>query len=121
VKTYDNLYQHVAAFENLHLAYRRSAKGKRGQPNVAAFEFDLEANLLQLQAELRDKSYRPGPYYSFRIYDPKPRLISAAPFRDRVVHHAPRFGSAPSPTRRPGSGRSGCGSWLGILSCNRCN
>jgi retron-type reverse transcriptase len=88
VKTYDNLYQYVAAFENLYLAYRKAAKGKRGQPNVAAFEFDLEANLFQLQVELCDKSYRPGSYHSFRIYDPKPRLISAAPFRDRVVHHA---------------------------------
>jgi RNA-directed DNA polymerase len=88
VKTVDNLYQDIVAFENLYLAYRKAAKGKRGQPNVAAFEFDLEANLFQLQSELRDKRYRPGPYHSFRIYDPKPRLISAAPFRDRVVHHA---------------------------------
>ena len=27
-------------------------------------------------------------YHTFQIYDPKPRLISAAPFGDRVVHHA---------------------------------
>jgi len=32
--------------------------------------------------------YRPGPYRAFRISEPKARLISAAPFRDRVVHHA---------------------------------
>ncbi|MCL4299466.1 MAG: reverse transcriptase/maturase family protein [Anaerolineae bacterium] len=34
------------------------------------------------------QSYRPGPYASFYIHEPKRRLISAAPFRDRVVHHA---------------------------------
>ncbi len=35
-----------------------------------------------------DGSYKPGAYRSFYIRDPKRRLISAAPFRDRVVHHA---------------------------------
>ena len=55
---------------------------------MAAFEFDMEHNLLQLQRELRVQTYRPGPYYDFTIREPKRRLVSAAPFRDRVVHHA---------------------------------
>ena len=37
--------------------------------------------------ELLEHRYRPGPYASFTIHEPKRRLISAAPFRDRVVHH----------------------------------
>jgi retron-type reverse transcriptase len=88
MKRYGDLYPQLVSFENLYSAYRKAAKGKRGQPNVAEFEFDLEANLLQLQEELRDQTYAPGAYYSFLIFDPKRRLISAAPFRDRVVHHA---------------------------------
>ena len=43
---------------------------------------------MRLQRELRDGSYTPGPYREFQVLDPKPRVISAAPFRDRVVHHA---------------------------------
>jgi RNA-directed DNA polymerase len=70
------------------LAFRRASKGKRGQPNVAAFEHRLEDHLLDLQAESQAQTYRPGPYHSFYIHEPKRRLISAAPFRDRVVHHA---------------------------------
>ena len=88
LKTYKHLYPTITSFENLCLAFQGAARGKRGQPNVAAFEFDLEANLLQLQEELEAKTYQPGPYDSFYIHDPKHRLISAAPFRDRVVHHA---------------------------------
>jgi retron-type reverse transcriptase len=87
VKRYGNLYPQVVAFENLYRAYRKAAKGKRGQANVADFEFDLAHNLLTLQAELTGQTYRPGAYHSFTIHDPKERLISAAPFRDRVVHH----------------------------------
>ncbi|MFZ5881425.1 MAG: reverse transcriptase domain-containing protein [Chloroflexota bacterium] len=75
-------------WDNLLLAYRKAAKGKRGHTDVAAFEYRLEDNLLQLQRELQDQSYQPGEYHSFYIHDPKKRLISAAPFRDRVVHHA---------------------------------
>jgi len=88
LKTHKHLYPIITSFENLYLAFQAAARGKRGQPNVAAFEWDLEANLLQLQEELEAKTYRPGPYDSFYIHDPKDRLISAAPFRDRVVHHA---------------------------------
>ena len=88
MKTYKNLYPHICSFENLLLAFERAARGKRERPYVAAFEFDLERNLLQLQEELLNETYRPGPYRNFYIYEPKRRLISAAPFRDRVVHHA---------------------------------
>lgn len=82
------MVQQLHSFENLLLAYRKASRGKRGHPNVAAFEYRLEDNLLQLQHELETKTYAPGEYHSFYIHDPKKRLISAAPFRDRVVHHA---------------------------------
>jgi RNA-directed DNA polymerase len=82
------MYTQIHAWENLLLAYRKASKGKRGHSNVAAFEYRLEENLLQLQHELATHSYRPGDYTSFYIHEPKRRLISAAPFRDRVGHHA---------------------------------
>jgi hypothetical protein len=83
-KVYDNLFPELIRFDNLWQAYRKAAKGKRGKAPVAAFELDLEGNLLQLQSDLADRSYRPGDYHSFHIRDPKHRLVSAAPFRDRV-------------------------------------
>jgi retron-type reverse transcriptase len=82
------MYAKLSSWENLLLAFRRAAKGKRGRPNVAAFEYRLEENLLELQEELCTRTYCPRPYTSFYIHEPKRRLISAAPFRDRVVHHA---------------------------------
>jgi len=83
-----HLYSQLTSWENLRLAYQKAAKGKRGTEAVARFEYRLEDNLIQLQAELVTQSYRPGRYGSFYIHEPKRRLISAAPFRDRVVHHA---------------------------------
>ena len=88
MKVYRDLYPQVISFENLYLAYRKAARASAASRPVAAFEFDLEANLFRLQDELEAETYRPGPYTSFYIHDPKRRRISAAPFRDRVVHHA---------------------------------
>lgn len=88
MKTFRHLYPQVWDFENLYIAYRQARRGKRSKPGVAGFERRQEEELLALQDELRYKTYRPGPYHSFYIHDPKKRLISAAPFRDRVVHHA---------------------------------
>jgi RNA-directed DNA polymerase len=82
------MYDELIGWDNLLLAYAKAAKGKRGQANVALFEHRLEDNLWQLQAELSGQTYQPRGYVSFRIHEPKTRIISAAPFRDRVVHHA---------------------------------
>jgi retron-type reverse transcriptase len=82
------MYEKICSWENLLIAHRKAASGKRGKSAAAAFEYSLADNLLALQHELESRTYLPGDYNSFIIYDPKRRLISAAPFRDRVVHHA---------------------------------
>lgn len=66
----------------------RAAAGKRAKPGPAAFLANLEPELLRLERELRGGAYRPGRYKTIEIFDPKHRIVSAAPFRDRVVHHA---------------------------------
>jgi len=88
MKTFKNLFYKIISFENLLCAARNAAEGKKERPYVMKFFLELEENLFELQSELNSGSYRPGEYRTFHIYDPKPRMISAAPFRDRVVHHA---------------------------------
>ncbi len=82
------MFSTITSWANLLLAYQSASRRKRGRGDVAAFEYRLEDNLYRLQEELQSQSYRPGNYHSFFIHEPKRRLISAAPFRDRVVHHA---------------------------------
>lgn len=82
------LQEHLTAWENLTLAYHNASRGKRGHAPAAEFEMLLADNLLEIQKELEEQTYQPGKYHSFYIHEPKKRLISAAPFRDRVVHHA---------------------------------
>ena len=88
VKRHSNLFDRIADFAALRRAALLAAKGKRKKSGAAAFLANMERELLRLERELRDRSYKPGRYVTIEIHDPKRRLVSAAPFRDRVVHHA---------------------------------
>jgi retron-type reverse transcriptase len=88
MKRYGYLWAETTSFENLRVAAHQAQKGKRFQAKVLHFNYNLEAELHHLQQQLQTHTYQPGPYKTFHITEPKPRLISAAPYRDRVVHHA---------------------------------
>lgn len=88
MKRYANLWEQVTHFDNLLQAAKQAQRGKRWKHNVLVFNAEREQNLLQLQTELQNKTYQSGGYRTFEIYEPKKRMISAAPYRDRVVHHA---------------------------------
>jgi hypothetical protein len=83
-----DLYPSITSFSNLWAAAQCAQRGKRYRPDVLAFNSRLEAELFRMRSELRAFTYQPGPYRRFQIRDPKPRTISAAAYRDRVVHHA---------------------------------
>jgi RNA-directed DNA polymerase len=65
-----------------------AARGKRRLAPVARFLLDLEPECFRIAAEIEAGTWCPGEYRSFWIREPKLRLITAAPFRDRAVHHA---------------------------------
>jgi len=88
MKLYAGLFDRIASFPNLLAASRRAQMGKRFQRSVAEFNFNLEADLLRLRDELLSGTWRPGEYRRFTVFEPKCREIVAAPYRDRVVHHA---------------------------------
>jgi len=69
-------------------AARRARRDKSRKPDVEDYFHKLESNVVALHESLTDSTWRPGAYRQFWITDPKRRLISAAPFADRVAHHA---------------------------------
>lgn len=84
----DGLFDDIASFPALLSAARRASLGKRRKGGCAAFLAGLETEILRLEHELQQGTYRPGRYCAFVVPGPKRRFVSAAPFRDRVVHHA---------------------------------
>lgn len=88
MKRQNNLFEKIISFENILKASKKARRGKRYKASTAIFEYNLERNLLKIIEVLSNKTYVPGTYRDFHIYDPKKRVISAAPYFDRVIHHA---------------------------------
>ncbi len=82
------VFDRIATFANLYEADRKARRGKNRRIPVDRFSFDLERELLCLRSDILSGRYRPGPAVEFTIADPKRRIVRAAPFRDRVLHHA---------------------------------
>ena len=78
----------IASVENLMLAARKARRSKSRRRDVEAFHQRLETGVMRLSDELIRGVWCPGAYQHFEIHEPKRRMISAAPFADRVVHHA---------------------------------
>jgi RNA-directed DNA polymerase len=87
MRLYNNLFENATSLESILEAWDEFKIGKRKKPDVQEFEYRLSDKLFSLHDELIHKTYRHGPYYEFRINDPKPRIIHKASVRDRVVHH----------------------------------
>lgn len=82
-----SLKESFLSFENLYTAYKKAYRGTKSYQSYG-FAFNADREILLLQSELANGSYEPGNYTCFTIKEPKERVISVAPFRDRVVHHA---------------------------------
>ncbi len=82
------LYDKICDMENLKLAFWKASKGKRDCGEVIAFRKRLEENLLKMRGQMLSHQPDLGHYHFFSIREPKERLICAASFPERILHHA---------------------------------
>jgi RNA-directed DNA polymerase len=87
-KRYRNLIGRITAPGNMAAAYRLTAAGKRTTSGYLDFKEYAALNLADLGAEMASGAYSAGVSHQFYVLDPKRRLISALPFRDRVAQQA---------------------------------
>ena len=117
-KRINNIYEKALTFSKIRDAYYRTSKCKRRKPDRIRFEMYLEDNILDIYKKLKHEEYEVGEYNSFRVYEPKERLIHSLPFYDRVVqqlyvyeyimpHMLPKFIST-SYACIPGKGLHSC-------------
>jgi len=78
----------IAAYDNLVLATSKAARGKQQREDVRHFFLDIDRNIKRLSEDILFHKSPIGKYKHFYINDPKKRLIHAACFTDRVLHHA---------------------------------
>lgn len=87
-KRHNNLIERIADMENLRDAYWRTARCKRQTFGFLEFKEFADINLRSMREAILDGAWTQGPYRHFTVYEPKPRLISALDFKDRLAQHA---------------------------------
>jgi RNA-directed DNA polymerase len=116
----------TAGYGNLATAAVKAARGKHNRPDVRSFFARFDENLNQLRKDILTGNAPYGAYNRFTIYDPKKRIIHAACFEDRVLHHAlinyvgPVLERAMVPCTfacRPGKGPLEASQW--VQNCTR--
>lgn len=80
-------FDEYVTFQNIYKSYLVCLKGKRHKNEVIDFSLELSKNLWQIYYDLKYEKYKLGPYFEFKIFDPKERMIQAISFLDRIVQH----------------------------------
>lgn len=88
MKRAGHLTEKIAELDNLYLAFVKASKGKQRKREVQEFREHFDDQIEELRNEILSGDIRVGNYHYFTIHDPKERIICAAPFRERVLHHA---------------------------------
>lgn len=83
-----HLLEQIAEPGNLRLAFWKAARCKWGKAEVQRFATDLDQEIESLQEGLLNGDYPVGRFHRFTVHDPKKRIIHAAAFPERVLHHA---------------------------------
>lgn len=81
-----NVYDKNLSYDKLMEAYNKSKGGKRLRKEVILFSMNVEENIQKLYEELKTGKYVHGKYSTFKVYEPKERIIEKASYRDRIVH-----------------------------------
>lgn len=81
-------YSEIYDFANLYDGYKKTRRGKRQKKSVAKFEVNSLESIIYLQRLLKNKKYRMCPYNTFKVYEPKERIIMSNSFKDKVVQHS---------------------------------
>ncbi|MCF0242443.1 MAG: hypothetical protein HUK25_07380 [Treponema sp.] len=88
MKRESNLFEKIISIDNINEAFLKALKRKRNSPSAIFFCQNVDENLKKIQARLKSENPDFGHYRQFKIFDPKERVITAATFEERVMHHA---------------------------------
>ena len=84
------MIEQISDWDNIMSAIYKACRGKyKKAPTVnMLLNCDINAYIYNIRNELLNGTVTFGDYNFFYVHEPKKRLICAAPFDDRVKHHA---------------------------------
>lgn len=87
MKRKKNLYDNICKVENIMSAYDEVCRNTRNKNKIARYKEYKCIYVARIYALLESKSYIPGPYNRFIIYEPKKRQITSQGMQDKTINH----------------------------------
>lgn len=89
MKRINNIYPLIYDAKNIDLADNKARKCKRTRYGVRKHDENREWDNFELHLILKNEQYKTSEYTTYKIYEPKERLIFRLPYYpDRITHHA---------------------------------
>lgn len=88
MEKHQHVFEKFVDFENQYDGYRLARRNKRYRPEVLDYTANLEENLIDGINHLIWKDYSISGVHEFYEYFPKKRIITAWPFKNRVINCA---------------------------------
>lgn len=86
--TQGDLFNKITDWKNVYRSYQLTQRGKAGYKSSAIkFAQDHISNLKQLQHEIVSCEYQVSEYSSFKVFEPKERIVCAPAYRDKITQH----------------------------------
>ena len=87
MKRKGNLYPEIYKFENIVSAFNEVCRNTKNKRKVEYFKEYKCTYISRIYHILKSKTYTPGPYNVFTIYEPKERRIVSQNMQDKVINH----------------------------------
>lgn len=87
MKRMNNLYNNICKIENIISSYKEVRKNTRNSRRVESMKEFKSIYISRVHEDLINRSYVPGPYNQFTIYEPKKRLIVSQNIHDKIINH----------------------------------
>lgn len=89
MKRINNLFEKIISIDNLEQADKKARKGKAKNIEIMQHDLNRDENLRLLHEQLKNHTFVCSKYDTYKIYEPKERVISKLPYYpDRILHHA---------------------------------
>lgn len=89
MKRINNLHDKICDLDNIEEADNKARKCKRKQYGVIKHDKNRAEDNFSLFLDLSLENYKTSKYSTFKVYEPKERLIFRLPYYpDRITHHA---------------------------------
>ena len=87
IKKSKSIYDIPITIENIYKMWEIINKTCKNKRELYYFRLNLNTNIISIYHDLKNKTYKPGKFRTFMIFEPKPRLVMSQSIKDKIINH----------------------------------